>query len=441
MIEETNSTSEENNKKGNLRKAISAKLRFEVFKRDSFKCKYCGANGESVVLHVDHLTPVVEGGKNDIMNLVTSCMSCNLGKGARELNDQSVAEKSRKQAEELQELAAQLEMMAKWRAELLNHSNNTTTRLVEYWNSLTPGLVLKESAYPEIQKLTKKYNYEKITEAMDSSVSQYMKYKDDGVCESASYNIAFDKIAGILKWQQKLKENPELEQLYYIRAIAAKRCPNYFPQWDATDLIKKALQAGVTNDDLKSAAVHCTNWTNFANRVEELIEDLKPPEPVYTTEQIGSFGEAKDNLIYCDACTKKIPLSKAVIAVTWYKKTEEQEAKGEIGFECNGCGCNEETITKQVWTEESEPYPWPNKKTVFPAAWWFGHDGFVACLSFLASENLLLKRNDMTTFLQRLYIKNFDSALLTAELPEYADKKFVYGLGYFKKNEIADLLK
>ena len=134
---------EEGTKPKRQRKAISAKLRFEVFKRDSFKCKYCGANGESVVLHVDHLTPVAEGGKNDIMNLVTSCSPCNLGKGARELNDQSVAAKSRKQAEELQEMAAQLEMMAKWRAELLNHSNNTTTRLVEYWNSLTPGLVLK----------------------------------------------------------------------------------------------------------------------------------------------------------------------------------------------------------------------------------------------------------------------------------------------------------
>ena len=64
------------------RKAIGKKLRFDVFKRDGFKCMYCGAHPPGVLLHVDHIKPVAEGGKNSMDNLVTSCAPCNLGKGA-----------------------------------------------------------------------------------------------------------------------------------------------------------------------------------------------------------------------------------------------------------------------------------------------------------------------------------------------------------------------
>lgn len=70
-----------------VREAISKKMRFEVFKRDSFKCQYCGAAPPRVILHVDHINPVKDGGKNDIDNLVTACEPCNLGKGARQLSD------------------------------------------------------------------------------------------------------------------------------------------------------------------------------------------------------------------------------------------------------------------------------------------------------------------------------------------------------------------
>lgn len=62
------------------RKAITKKTRFEIFKRDSFSCQYCGATPPSVTLHVDHIHPVSKGGGNENSNLVTSCSSCNVGK-------------------------------------------------------------------------------------------------------------------------------------------------------------------------------------------------------------------------------------------------------------------------------------------------------------------------------------------------------------------------
>lgn len=68
------------------RVAIGKRLRFQIFARDEFTCRYCGRKSDAVQLHVDHVVPVAEGGTNDIENLVTSCVECNLGKGAKPLN-------------------------------------------------------------------------------------------------------------------------------------------------------------------------------------------------------------------------------------------------------------------------------------------------------------------------------------------------------------------
>ena len=68
------------------RKAISKGLRFDIFRRDGFTCQYCGRQPSDVVLEVDHITPVAEGGDNDQMNLVTACEDCNRGKGKKLLD-------------------------------------------------------------------------------------------------------------------------------------------------------------------------------------------------------------------------------------------------------------------------------------------------------------------------------------------------------------------
>lgn len=64
------------------RKPMSQRLRFEIFKRDGFKCLYCGATPVQKVLRVDHVIAVAAGGTDDPENLVTSCFDCNAGKAA-----------------------------------------------------------------------------------------------------------------------------------------------------------------------------------------------------------------------------------------------------------------------------------------------------------------------------------------------------------------------
>lgn len=95
------------------RKAISKKTRFEVFKRDGFKCQYCGAHPPAVLLHVDHIKAVAAGGKNDTDNLVTACEPCNLGKGARDLSvvPQTLADKAASVAEREAQLLGYQEIL------------------------------------------------------------------------------------------------------------------------------------------------------------------------------------------------------------------------------------------------------------------------------------------------------------------------------------------
>lgn len=58
-------------------------LRFDVFRRDNFCCRYCGRSSPSVTLEVDHVVAVSNGGTDEIGNLVTACIDCNRGKSAK----------------------------------------------------------------------------------------------------------------------------------------------------------------------------------------------------------------------------------------------------------------------------------------------------------------------------------------------------------------------
>lgn len=88
------------------RKGISASKRFEIFKRDGFSCQYCGSTPPGVLLQVDHIVAVAEGGGNDDDNLTTACAGCNSGKGARSLK--SVPQALKDRAEEISEREKQL---------------------------------------------------------------------------------------------------------------------------------------------------------------------------------------------------------------------------------------------------------------------------------------------------------------------------------------------
>lgn len=64
------------------RKILTPSLRYDILKRDNFKCVICGRTPkrDGITLHVDHIIPVSKGGKTEPENLRTLCSICNLGK-------------------------------------------------------------------------------------------------------------------------------------------------------------------------------------------------------------------------------------------------------------------------------------------------------------------------------------------------------------------------
>lgn len=74
--------------------AVTKRTRFEVLRRDGFRCRYCGATPDETELTVDHVVPVALGGGDKADNLVAACKDCNAGKASTSPDETSVAQVS-----------------------------------------------------------------------------------------------------------------------------------------------------------------------------------------------------------------------------------------------------------------------------------------------------------------------------------------------------------
>src|SRR4030095_7374018 len=149
---------------GRIRLAIGKKLRFEVFKRDSFTCQYCGSTAPKVLLEVDHVTPKAKGGNDDALNLITACGDCNRGKSMRELNDDSAVTRRHKQLAELQKRKEQLDMMFQWQKGLASLEEETIEKVSDLWSEMIPGQSLTDHGKRTVGKLIKKHGLNDVME-------------------------------------------------------------------------------------------------------------------------------------------------------------------------------------------------------------------------------------------------------------------------------------
>lgn len=58
-----------------------------IFRRDGYRCVYCGKKLRDDTAQVDHIIPAVKGGTNALDNLVTCCRKCNQLKADNHLDD------------------------------------------------------------------------------------------------------------------------------------------------------------------------------------------------------------------------------------------------------------------------------------------------------------------------------------------------------------------
>lgn len=57
--------------------------RQNIYLRDDFTCQYCNIRFPRSKLNLDHVVPKSQGGKTHWLNIVCSCMPCNMSKGGR----------------------------------------------------------------------------------------------------------------------------------------------------------------------------------------------------------------------------------------------------------------------------------------------------------------------------------------------------------------------
>lgn len=255
----------------NTRKSIGKKTRFEVFKRDSFTCQYCGGKAPDVILHVDHIDPVANGGGNDIMNLVTACEGCNLGKGARTISDDSEIAKQRSQLEELNTRREQLESMLRWREGLRDLDAQELEAVCDLWESRAYPCTLTDSGIAGLKKLARKFGYPTLIEAIDSAADSYIKSKgEDEGAEIDSVNLAFSKLGGVCYFIKNPEKMDADKDIFYIRGILKNRL-SYVNQQMCIKLLRDAVAANVNIDSAKEFAKTVKSWTEFREGIEAYI--------------------------------------------------------------------------------------------------------------------------------------------------------------------------
>ena len=252
------------------RKPISKKLRFEVFKRDSFTCQYCGKSAPDVVLHVDHIKPVKEGGTNDITNLVTACADCNLGKGARKLSDSSEVMKAKKQLDELNARREQLEMMLQWKEGLSDIEEQQVDAIAERFDSFS-GYNVNENGRRKIKKWIKDFGLNEIYDCIEISCDQYLR-ATEGKNTHQSVEKAFSYIPRIAYTRKQLKEHPEKQDFMYIRGILKNRMYMNSAEWyDSMSIIEEAYNLGASIDKIKNIALVSNSLDDFLRKVERIL--------------------------------------------------------------------------------------------------------------------------------------------------------------------------
>lgn len=178
------------------RKSLSKKIRFEVFKRDSFQCQYCGRTPPQVTLETDHISPVASGGGNEIDNLVTACFDCNRGKSDRLLTSipQTIVQKS----EILEEKESQLKAYLKLVRAKQKRLEKDVDRVSEIYSIFVPGYELNDQARITVRMFIERLSALSVEDAMAIAGNRW-RHKDQNI---------FKYFCGIC-WN-RIREIPEI---------------------------------------------------------------------------------------------------------------------------------------------------------------------------------------------------------------------------------------
>lgn len=251
------------------RQPIPKKLRFDVFKRDKFTCQYCGALGGQVLLHCDHVKAVADGGETTMLNLITACADCNLGKGARALSDDSAITKQHRQLAELEERRQQLEMMRQWREDLAQQQ-------VDQIDIVADAFLARSKFRPSdhgnisVRKWLRKYGLHDVLAAIDETFDLYYAAET-----SQEWNAAFNRIPKTLRMREQEKTDPHIRKL--LQGILRNRWNMPFEPF--VDELRSMVADGVSIAALESVAKGVSDSDDLS-RLEARARKIGVPAPI-----------------------------------------------------------------------------------------------------------------------------------------------------------------
>jgi 23S rRNA U2552 (ribose-2'-O)-methylase RlmE/FtsJ len=252
------------------REHIPNSVRFEVFKRDSFTCQYCGRKAPEIVLQIEHITPVAHGGSSDILNLLTACVECNSGKGVRLLSETQAISKRHAQLEILQERREQLRMLSEWQQDLTALVNEEVDVVSDAFSEIT-GFQVNDHGRQQIRRWIKTYGAVEVLTATREAAERYFQSSDNQDEAKKSAEDVFNRIVRVVRWKRAQQRDPEKSQYLYAKGILRNRL-NYVNWNQLEQIIDAWVSWSLTSEEFCELAKQCSSWTNFRHRISERID-------------------------------------------------------------------------------------------------------------------------------------------------------------------------
>lgn len=154
------------------RKPLSKRVRFEIFKRDQFTCQYCGQTPPAVVLEIDHIVSVANGGSDDHTNLITACFDCNRGKGNIHLANRASVKELRARQKLIKERIDQALAFDAMTRERRALEDGAIDEVIAVYERSFDGWTLKEKTRSSIRNFLRKLPRSVVVEAMENACSR-----------------------------------------------------------------------------------------------------------------------------------------------------------------------------------------------------------------------------------------------------------------------------
>lgn len=215
-----------------------------------------------VILEVDHVNPVKNGGDGDILNLVTSCKDCNRGKGAKKLSENQEVKAQQEQLKELNTKREQMQMMLKWRDELKRFDNEQIDAVNSIIQAVS-GRALSEHGRGVVKKVIKSFGLESALKATEIAVDKYYyPQREDSISH------AIDKIGGICYSLKKSCDDPMYSKRAYISGIMRNRF-SYFDKSRTWKMLNSIVVDDESAEDVQNIAKDARNFTQFWQWINE----------------------------------------------------------------------------------------------------------------------------------------------------------------------------